>query len=102
MSDPILILEGVEKHFGHVAVLRGISAAVPEGSITAFVGPNGAGKTTLFHTITGDLHIDAGTVLFRGRSIGGWPRGGLLALGSGNYFRTSESSKALPCLKTSY
>jgi ABC-type branched-subunit amino acid transport system ATPase component len=66
---PILIVENVEKHFGDLAVLRGINASVAEGSITAFVGPNGAGKTTLFHTITGDLAPDRGTVLFRGRPI---------------------------------
>lgn len=82
MNEPILIVENVEKHFGDIAVLRGVNASIAEGTITAFVGPNGAGKTTLFHTITGDLKPDAGTVFFRGRSIAGkapWKvaRGGL-------------------------
>jgi len=99
MSDPILILEGVEKHFGDVAVLRGISAAVPEGSITAFVGPNGAGKTTLFHTITGDLHIDAGTVLFRGRSIGGWPPWRVARIGLGKLFQDVRIFESLTVLE---
>lgn len=87
MNDPILILENVEKHFGGVAVLRGISAAVESGLITAFVGPNGAGKTTLFHTITGDLRMDAGTVVYRGKSIGAKSPWRIARLGLGKLFQ---------------
>lgn len=71
MKSPVLVIEGVTKRFGDVAVLRGVNAMVEEGSITAFVGPNGAGKTTLFHTVSGDLRPDAGTVVYRREPIGG-------------------------------
>src|ERR1035441_630502 len=87
MNDPILIIENVEKHFGDMAVLRGISAAVEKGSITAFVGPNGAGKTTLFHAITGDLRMDSGTVLYQGKSIGGKTPWRIARLGLGKLFQ---------------
>ena len=43
-----------------VLVLKGISIAVPEGSIVALLGPNGAGKTTTLRAITGLLPIHEG------------------------------------------
>lgn len=87
MNDPILILENIEKHFGNVTVLRGISAFIPRGSVTAFVGPNGAGKTTLFHTISGDLRPDKGAVVLQGREIGGEPPWKVARLGLGKLFQ---------------
>lgn len=87
MNDPILILKNVQKHFGDIKVLCGINAAIPEGSITAFVGPNGAGKTTLFHAITGDLRPDAGAVVYRGKSLVGLPPWRIARLGLGKMFQ---------------
>nr|VFK24702.1 MAG: branched-chain amino acid transport system ATP-binding protein [Candidatus Kentron sp. MB]VFK27025.1 MAG: branched-chain amino acid transport system ATP-binding protein [Candidatus Kentron sp. MB]VFK74936.1 MAG: branched-chain amino acid transport system ATP-binding protein [Candidatus Kentron sp. MB] len=71
MSSPVLAIQDINKRFGHVAVLRGVNAALPAGMVTAFVGPNGAGKTTLFHTITGDLVPDSGTVMLHDNPITG-------------------------------
>jgi ABC-type branched-subunit amino acid transport system ATPase component len=87
MNDPILILENIEKRFGNVAVLRGISASIPRGSVTAFVGPNGAGKTTLFHAISGDLRPDKGAVVLRGKEISGLPPWKAARLGLGKLFQ---------------
>jgi ABC-type branched-subunit amino acid transport system ATPase component len=99
MNEPILALENVEKRFGDMAVLRGISAKVPEGSITAFVGPNGAGKTTLFHTISGDLRPDAGTVIFHGRNIGGQAPWRIARLGLGKLFQDVRVFESLTVLE---
>jgi branched-chain amino acid transport system ATP-binding protein len=57
-----------------VLVLRGVSLAVPEGSIVALLGANGAGKTTLLRAVTGllDVHrgrITKGSVTLAGRDI---------------------------------
>jgi len=87
MSDPILVIETLEKHFGDVAVLRGVTASVERGGITAFVGPNGAGKTTLFHAITGDLKPDRGTVIFDGRPLAGMPPWKIARAGIGKMFQ---------------
>lgn len=87
MSSPILVIESLEKHFGDVAVLRGVTASVERGGITAFVGPNGAGKTTLFHVITGDLKPDRGTVLFEGRPLAGRPPWAIARSGIGKMFQ---------------
>jgi len=99
MNDSILILENVEKRFGDIAVLRGISATVAKGSITAFVGPNGAGKTTLFHTITGDLLMDSGSVIFRGQPIGGKPPWRIARLGLGKLFQDVRVFESLTVLE---
>ena len=43
----MLSINSVEKHYGGIAALKGISIAIPSGSCYGLVGPNGAGKSTL-------------------------------------------------------
>lgn len=87
MTAPVLVLESVEKRFGDIAVLRGVTASVERGTITAFIGPNGAGKTTLFHAISGDIRPDAGAVIYGGRSVAGLPPWRIASLGLGKMFQ---------------
>ncbi len=46
MTDAMLRMQDVWKHFGSHAALKGLNLAVPEGSAYALIGANGAGKTT--------------------------------------------------------
>jgi ABC-type branched-subunit amino acid transport system ATPase component len=69
MTDPLLHAEQVEKRFGGLRALKGVSVSVQRGSITGLIGPNGSGKTTLFNAITGFVRADAGSVRFDGREI---------------------------------
>jgi ABC-type branched-subunit amino acid transport system ATPase component len=50
---PILELDGVQKHFGGLPAVDGVTLRVDEGEIVALVGPNGAGKSTLLKAISG-------------------------------------------------
>ncbi len=61
-------LEGVEKSYGDLKVLKGLDLEVEEGEIFGLLGPNGVGKTTLFQTILGLLRADSGKVLIEGNS----------------------------------
>ena len=71
MSEPILVIEQVEKSYGGLRAVAGASFTVSRGSITALIGPNGAGKTTLFDLVTGFVHPDRGSIRFEGRAIAG-------------------------------
>ncbi|MGH7319595.1 MAG: ABC transporter ATP-binding protein [Candidatus Rokuibacteriota bacterium] len=61
---PLLEVIGVEKRFGGLQALAGVSFSVEAGEIVGLIGPNGAGKTTLFHLVSGFLAPDAGDVRF--------------------------------------
>lgn len=65
----VLDVEKLEKSFGGVKAVDGISFSVEEGETVGIIGPNGAGKTTVFNLITGFYRVDRGRVLFYGRNI---------------------------------
>ena len=78
MSDsPLLAVNNLEVVFHHsVQVLKGLSLAVPGGSIVALLGSNGAGKTTTLKAISGllpleDGEITDGSITFRGAPLEG-------------------------------
>jgi branched-chain amino acid transport system ATP-binding protein len=65
----VLEVEKLEKSFGGVKAVDGISFIVGEGEAVGIIGPNGAGKTTVFNLITGFYRVDKGRVLFSGKNI---------------------------------
>jgi ABC-type branched-subunit amino acid transport system ATPase component len=65
----LLELTGVEKRFGGLPAVNGVSLSVDEGEIVALVGPNGAGKTTLLRAVSGLDPPTAGKVSFMGADI---------------------------------
>lgn len=64
MTDPILSVRDLQKHYGAVRVTNHVSLDVYPGEIHAVIGPNGAGKTTLIHQIAGHLKSDGGTIFY--------------------------------------
>lgn len=62
-------VEGLEKSFGEVPVLRGVDVEVARGSIFALLGANGAGKTTLVRILSTLLAPDAGTASVHGFDV---------------------------------
>ena len=73
MSAPLLALRDVSTAYGAVEALRGVTVAVNPGEIVTLIGANGAGKSTLLMTICGAPRARAGTVVFDGTEITGWP-----------------------------
>ena len=67
----ILELTDVEKRFGGLPAVAGVTFTVDEGEIVALVGPNGAGKTTLLKAIGGMQPPSKGTVVFAGADLTG-------------------------------
>jgi len=58
---------GVEKRYGSVRALRGLTLDVERGEVFGFLGPNGAGKSTAIRIATGLARPDGGEVLLAGR-----------------------------------
>jgi ABC-2 type transport system ATP-binding protein len=59
----------VKRYYG-AAVVDDVSFALRAGEITGYLGPNGSGKTTTIRMLTGLIEPTAGSVTFRGTSIG--------------------------------
>ncbi|MFN5931559.1 MAG: ATP-binding cassette domain-containing protein, partial [Sphingobacteriales bacterium] len=57
----VLNINGLEKSYGKIKALKGISFEIPEGSVFGLLGPNGSGKTTFLSIILDVLKADAGT-----------------------------------------
>jgi len=69
MADALLTVSNVETAYGPILAIRGVSFAVPAGSIVTILGANGAGKTTILKTVSGVMDPQKGTVVFDGREI---------------------------------
>ncbi len=64
-----LLLEGIEKRFGAVRAVDGVSLRIPSGKLVSFLGPSGCGKTTLLRLIAGLDTPDAGRIVLDGEDV---------------------------------
>ena len=64
--DPLVVLEDVDKHFGDLHVLTGITTTVARGEVVVVIGPSGSGKSTLCRAINRLETIDSGRILIDG------------------------------------
>ncbi|WP_072687367.1 ATP-binding cassette domain-containing protein [Rhodococcus marinonascens] len=69
VTDTAVLVEGIEKSFGDVAALRGVSFEVPRGTVLGILGPNGAGKTTTVNVLSTLLRPDAGRAYVAGHDV---------------------------------
>ena len=70
-TEALLQVRDLQKMFGGVVAVDGVSFDIAPGSMTGLIGPNGAGKSTTFDLITGVQKPDSGTVKFDGTDITG-------------------------------
>ena len=69
MSDAIIQMHHVNKHYGPLHVLKDINLEVEKGEVVVLIGPSGSGKSTLCRTINRLETIDDGEILFEGRPL---------------------------------
>jgi multiple sugar transport system ATP-binding protein len=64
-----ITLEGVQKSFGPVDIIKGADLDIADGSFVVFVGPSGCGKTTLLRLIAGLEDVSGGKILIDGKNV---------------------------------
>ncbi|MGH7157509.1 MAG: ATP-binding cassette domain-containing protein [Candidatus Saccharimonadales bacterium] len=62
-------VKNLQKSYGSLKVLAGITFSVPRGSIFALLGPNGAGKTTTVRILSTLLKPEGGTAVVNGHDV---------------------------------
>jgi ABC-2 type transport system ATP-binding protein len=74
-AQPVLAIrvQGLEKSYKKLEVLRGVDFNVARGSIFALLGSNGAGKTTVVKVLSTLLKADAGTATVNGFDVAAQP-----------------------------
>jgi glutamate transport system ATP-binding protein len=65
-GDPLVVLRGVNKHFGPLHVLQDVDTEVGRGEVVVLIGPSGSGKSTLCRVINRLEPIDSGTITIDG------------------------------------
>ena len=68
-GQPLVVMRGVNKHFGSLHVLRDVDTTVARGEVVVVIGPSGSGKSTLCRAINRLEPIDSGEITFDGRPL---------------------------------
>jgi glutamate transport system ATP-binding protein len=68
-AEPLVVMRGVNKHFGALHVLKDIDLTVDRGEVVVVIGPSGSGKSTLCRTINRLETIDEGEIRIDGRPL---------------------------------
>lgn len=68
-DQPIVSIDRVEKSFGELTVLHGVSLEVMKGDVICIIGPSGSGKSTLLRCINALVPIDRGSIRVEGREV---------------------------------
>jgi branched-chain amino acid transport system ATP-binding protein len=87
VKSAVLSVRGIEKSFGGIRAVRGVSFDVEKGEILGLIGPNGSGKSTLFNCVLGQLRPDRGEVFVKGENVAGMRASRLNRLGVGRTFQ---------------
>ena len=98
-EPPVLQVRQVEKSFGRVMAVNGISFDLHKGEILGIIGPNGSGKTTLINCITGFVKKDSGQIIFKGKDISQLSVHHIANLGLLRTFQVMRPYYSLPAYK---
>lgn len=69
MTEPVLELKNISKHFGAIHALDNVDFHLNAGEVVGLMGDNGAGKSTLVRIMAGNFQPTGGQVLMGGNEI---------------------------------
>jgi len=95
----LLRLDDVQRHFGGVRAVDGVSLEVEQGSIQGLIGPNGAGKTTLVNVITGYVRFQSGRAWLESDELTGLSAHRIAAHGVARTFQNIRLFKDLTAIE---
>jgi simple sugar transport system ATP-binding protein len=99
VSDVLLEMRGIVKHYGTVKANDGVDLSVRTGSVTALLGENGSGKSTLMKILLGLVPCDGGSISFEGNMLGRHSPGAARTLGIGMIHQHFMLAEALSVLE---
>ncbi len=88
ITEPVLILRQLSKHYGRRVALGRVELHVSNGEVVGLIGPNGAGKTTLIECAIGITPPTSGSANIMGYNT--WTQHGLAARHYGVQFQTTQ------------
>jgi glutamate transport system ATP-binding protein len=66
---PLIVLSGVNKHFGQLHVLKDVDLTVARGEVVVVIGPSGSGKSTLCRAINRLEPVESGSITIDGQPL---------------------------------
>jgi branched-chain amino acid transport system permease protein len=100
-GDREIVLQAVEveREFGGVRAVAGVTFGVRRGTLTGLIGPNGAGKSTLLAMLAGTLPVSSGHVRYLGEDVTRLPAYRRARLGLVRTFQLASEFKRLTVLE---
>lgn len=94
-----LRVNGIEKWFGGLHVLKDVGFRVAGPELIGLIGPNGAGKTTLTNVLDGAIKPTSGTVYLNGARIDHLPPYRVARAGLGRTFQVTRAFRRMTVLE---
>ncbi len=98
-SDVVLQATDIERDFGGVKAVSGVSISVRRGTLTGLIGPNGAGKSTLLALLAGTDRPSAGHIIYQQQDITALPAFRRARLGLVRTFQLASEFKQLTVME---
>jgi branched-chain amino acid transport system ATP-binding protein len=97
-----LVVTDLNKRFGGLHVLKGVSFEIDGPELIGLIGPNGAGKTTLTNILDGAIKPNSGTVYLNGQRTDQLPPYEVARVGLGRTFQVTRSFRRMSVLENLY
>ena len=95
----LLDVQNLQKNFGGLRAVGGLSFKVAAGEVLGLLGPNGSGKTTALNLISGALARTGGSIHFGGRRIDGLAPHRIARAGVARTFQLVRVLGGMTCLE---